>query len=280
MQITHVELFPDSRTFLHTASPTAERLLFYPICSGHCYYINEYHTSLYHTDSIIIIHIIKGSLIVETNKIKKTAFAKETLILDWTQPTQFSCPQPSECIWVCFKGANSLELYKEIMERYSCLLPKNRSITIYQILLALHQILSHPERVTDQLLTIQIYRLLCEFLNPILPISSEHLNYEKLIQETKRYVVEHLAETLSVKKLAARIHLSPSYFSKIFKQQTGFSPYAYILTERLIWAKELLKNSNYSILEIAEQIGFNSESNFIYFFTSNTGISPYKYRKY
>lgn len=166
------------------------------------------------------------------------------------------------------------------MERHSCLLPKNKSITSYQLLTALHQTLSHPERVTDQLLTIQIYRLLCEFLNPILPISSERLNYEKLIQETKRYVVEHLTETLSVKKLADRIHLSPSYFSKIFKRQTGFSPYAYILTERLVRAKELLKNSNNSILEIAEQTGFHSESNFIYFFTSNTGISPYKYRNY
>ena len=73
--------------------------------------------------------------------------------------------------------------------------------------------------------------------------------------------------------------MSPSHFSNIFKKQTGLSPYDYVLITRLNHAKNYLQKSDMNISEIAEKVGFNSESNFIYFFTKNTGISPSKFRK-
>ena len=73
--------------------------------------------------------------------------------------------------------------------------------------------------------------------------------------------------------------MSSSHFSRVFKQQTGFSPYDYILISRLNRAKYLLQVTDMTVASIAYEIGFNSESNFIYFFTENEGISPGKFRK-
>lgn len=73
--------------------------------------------------------------------------------------------------------------------------------------------------------------------------------------------------------------MSPSHFSRIFKQQTGFSPYDYVLVSRLNRAKEYLQKTNMTVSEIAYEVGFNSDTNFIFFFKSNTGISPAKFRK-
>ena len=73
--------------------------------------------------------------------------------------------------------------------------------------------------------------------------------------------------------------MSASYFSKLFKKGTGFSPYDYLLTVRLDRAKELLRQTDDSIENVAFKTGFNSESNFIYFFKKETGVSPLKFRK-
>lgn len=73
-------------------------------------------------------------------------------------------------------------------------------------------------------------------------------------------------------------HLSSSQFSRSFKKHTGTSPYDYLLSVRLARAKELLKNTNLPISDIAYQTGFASDSNFIYFFRKNEGISPLKFR--
>ncbi|MDE6659385.1 MAG: helix-turn-helix transcriptional regulator, partial [Eubacterium sp.] len=70
-----------------------------------------------------------------------------------------------------------------------------------------------------------------------------------------------------------------SFFSKVFKETTGFSPYDYLLSVRLDKAKELLQKTDDSIQNIAFKTGFNSTSNFIYFFKKEMGISPLKFRK-
>ena len=85
--------------------------------------------------------------------------------------------------------------------------------------------------------------------------------------------------TIRVGDLAQAVHMSPSHFSRVFKQQTGFSPYDYVLVSRLNRAKEYLQKTSMTVSEIAYEVGFNSDTNFIFFFKSNTGLSPAKFRK-
>ena len=99
------------------------------------------------------------------------------------------------------------------------------------------------------------------------------------IQKVLNYISDILNENLSVRKLADKIPMSVSHFNRVFKKYTGDSPYAYVMAMRIQKAKYLLRNTELTLIAISDETGFNSEANFIYYFTKNVGVSPSKFRK-
>ena len=71
---------------------------------------------------------------------------------------------------------------------------------------------------------------------------------------------------------------SASYLSRLFKKETGDSVSAYIRLQKIEKAKNLLRYSDYSIIDIANRLSFSSQSHFIQQFRELTGITPKKYR--
>lgn len=98
------------------------------------------------------------------------------------------------------------------------------------------------------------------------------------IETAKNFITANYDKNISIKDIAGAVHMSSSYFSKIFKETTDFSPYDYLLAIRLDKAKELLQQTDNSIESIAYKTGFNSVSNFVFFFKKQMGISPLKFR--
>ncbi|MGI5894329.1 MAG: AraC family transcriptional regulator [Candidatus Merdivicinus sp.] len=93
------------------------------------------------------------------------------------------------------------------------------------------------------------------------------------------YIREHLADELSLDLIADMIHISPRYFSKIFKDETGVNFTAYVNTCRLEKAEQLLLQTNQNIQEIAQQVGYHTSTYFIQQFSRKYGITPYHYRR-
>ena len=73
--------------------------------------------------------------------------------------------------------------------------------------------------------------------------------------------------------------MSPYYFSRLFKNTTGYSPYEYITYVRLDRAKTLLKTTDDTIKEITYAAGFGSEANFITCFKKHNGCTPRQFRE-
>ena len=105
-------------------------------------------------------------------------------------------------------------------------------------------------------------------------------SYKKtyIIETAKKYINDNFNKDLKVENIAGTVNMSESYFSRLFKKATTFSPYDYLLNVRLEKAKELLLKTDLPISEIAYKTGFNSDANFIYFFKKETGISTLKFR--
>jgi two-component system response regulator YesN len=95
----------------------------------------------------------------------------------------------------------------------------------------------------------------------------------------KQYIAEHMNEDLSLAKLAEKVYFNPSYLSRLFKQNTGINLLSYINEVRLERAKELLKNNDLKIYEIAIAVGYESASYFTQFFKRTLKISPQEYRE-
>lgn len=84
---------------------------------------------------------------------------------------------------------------------------------------------------------------------------------------------------LTLERLAAYFHYEQAYLSKLIKAATGKN-YSKIITElKIKEAKELLRNTDLKIEEIAAQTGYNSADHFTYTFKKETGMSPREYRK-
>lgn len=268
-----------SEVYFSSPSQTAKKLYYYPISAGHFFCVKGYHLIRKNYNSLLITHIIDGTFTFVKDGKHITARAGDTVILDCYQPHEYYTNDSFESIWIHLSGANSFELFEEI-EKGDGNLVKCRDIHhVKKLLFRIYDSISGVNPPSELNISLDIYKLFAELLNPQSIKSKGEANYEENIQEIKDYIAENLNEKLTVQKLADRTLMSISHFSRVFKQQTGFSPYEYVLITRLNKAKYLLQKTEMSVAAIAYETGFNSESNFICFFTENEGVSPGKFRK-
>lgn len=93
-------------------------------------------------------------------------------------------------------------------------------------------------------------------------------------------LIEHnLAGDLSLAELAASVHLSPFYFLRAFQHETGLTPHHWVMRRRIARSKELLANTDLSLVEVAAEIGYGSQSAFTTAFSRITGSSPGEWRR-
>jgi AraC family transcriptional regulator len=92
------------------------------------------------------------------------------------------------------------------------------------------------------------------------------------------YIHEHLDRDIKLADLANQLAISQFHFSYLFKQSLGITPYQYLLQQRIERAKQLLKEGDRSIMDIALLCGFNSHSHLSKQFRQLTGITPKAYR--
>ena len=93
------------------------------------------------------------------------------------------------------------------------------------------------------------------------------------------FLNSHLGGKISVNDLACAASLSPSHFSRVFREETGLTPVEYIMQTRLDCAKRMLRGNEKNLSEIALECGFNSSSYFYQCFTRAFGMAPSDYRK-
>ncbi|OPA81006.1 AraC family transcriptional regulator [Paenibacillus selenitireducens] len=98
------------------------------------------------------------------------------------------------------------------------------------------------------------------------------------IDEILAYIQEHIDEPLPLSRLAGHVAYSTYHFTRIFKDRVGLPPLYYVSSLRLQKAKELLLSTNWSIRDIALEIGQQSLGTFTTRFTERVGVTPLVFR--
>lgn len=106
---------------------------------------------------------------------------------------------------------------------------------------------------------------------------SLHTSNEYVVKAVQ-YIEEHISDVLTIKEVAQQVHLNPSYFSVLFKEEAGLTFIDYVTQLRMKKAKELLESSSLSLDAISEQIGLQTTSYFIRMFKKFESITPKQYR--
>ena len=99
------------------------------------------------------------------------------------------------------------------------------------------------------------------------------------IERAINYFNENYSTEINIEEYAKTRHMSVSWFIRNFKHITKLSPLQYILMLRITNAKALLVNTDYSISQIANDVGFDNALYFSRLFHRHTGMSPVKFRK-
>lgn len=280
MKSTETGVLKKSDLYFSSPSSTARSLYFYPISAGHFYCEKGYHLVRKDYKSLLITHIISGTFTFVQKGKHFTAKEGETVILDCFKQHEYYTNDSFESIWIHINGQNCKQFYEEIVKSEGNIIRCTDSDHVKKLLFRIFDGMASDNKPSEITWSLDIYKILAELLNPLHISIKNRVSYEESIQDAKKYIYEHLNEQLTVKDISNYIHMSQSHFSRIFRQQTGFSPYDFILISRLNRAKDYLQKTDMSISQIAFEVGFNSESNFIYFFTKNTGVSPRKFRKF
>lgn len=108
--------------------------------------------------------------------------------------------------------------------------------------------------------------------------SSARLTRQQVLRVSD-FMRHHLNEDLSLESLAEQTGLSAYHFARLFRQATGESPHQFVLHQRLVRAKLLLKDSDLPLAEIALEVGFANQSHFSRVFKNYLGLTPRAYRQ-
>lgn len=156
--------------------------------------------------------------------------------------------------------------------------------------LAVHQIINrllflftenHPSKdlFVDMSLQELIVRLLQTENRRIYDQDAIQLSSSNRLAFVIRYIREHLDEDLTIEELSDKVYMSESNFYRVFKNELGLSPIAFINNERLKKASSLLKDQHIQVKEVYMACGFNSLSYFNRVFKKAFQMSPSAYQK-
>lgn len=100
-----------------------------------------------------------------------------------------------------------------------------------------------------------------------------------VVQESVKYIRQHLDVDLSVAEIAEYAGMNPEYLTKLFKKNTGCTLKEYIVKEKMESAKMLLTTTSLPVTLISSHVGYGNYSNFTRSFKQLVGCTPMEYRK-
>lgn len=261
-----------SHMYFYTSSQTARKLLYYPLAAGEFYCNGKYNVERESYNSILAICVLDGNLTMVQDHTELNAQKDELLLIDCYCAHRYFAEDNAHTLWVHFDGSNSREWFGEIAAQKGQKMKCSRQTA--DCILNIIRYIKHDQN--EYTIANELYSLLCN-------ISKKHdfdqrSSKTSRIEAAKNYIISNHDKNISVADIACAAYMSTSHFSKVFREITGFSPYDYLLTIRLDKAKELLLQTDDPIESIAGKTGFNSASNFIYFFKKETSLSPLKFR--
>jgi len=116
------------------------------------------------------------------------------------------------------------------------------------------------------------------YMEALLNLPMNEQNDNIIVRKAKEYVDEHLLEDITLSKIAAEIHVSQGYLSRIFMKHLGETFSEYVIRNKMNYAQKMLRFTNKKVYEIAEELGYANSHYFSKLFKEKTGMSPMEYR--
>ncbi len=277
MKSTELCVLANSNYYIHTPSIQAQQTFLYPLFIGCFEYLKGYSIRRNYFDSFLIMYIKQGSITVKLPSTTFIASENQIVFLDCYTLHEYTTNCDSIIEWIHIDGLVARSYFNLITQNKNFVLNLNDTFIFKKNLNKAYNIFNENKPIKEAIISQYITNMLTELI--IQQTDTTTLSpYTHIIEDTISFINENIVLSLTLETLAERVSLSSYYFSRIFKKETGFSPYKYVLYARINHAKFLLKNSDMTIKEICFNCGFTSESRFCTSFKQWVNTTPKNYR--
>ena len=270
---------PDSDYYIYEPSTLAREVYLYPLSSGHFRYTGGYRNIRRSFDSFELFCVEEGSVELKNHSMTLTAHPGQLVLLDCYSPHSYYSKDGWACYWLHFDGQVARAFYRRITEAYgSFLFSLDQYSPAFLHLMNIYECFRLSRPIDEAGISSQITSILNSILRGA-PQVKKDLPAQESVASAVAYISEHFRYPLSLNDLAQHAAVSPFYFTRVFRQETGYTPHQYIINTRIANAKFLLRTTEDSVKDIAIQTGWNSESTFCSAFRKSTGLTKKKKKK-
>lgn len=266
-----------------TPTPLTQTLPFYISEAGHFSASEDYMVKRDHHDSFLLLYTCNGTGCVKTGDITMQLPRGFAAIINCHTAHEYCAQSKSwDFLWLHFHGSCVEALFEVIYPGNSvhAINMENDENFRRNISAIIDNVIKN-----DIKSNLNISSIIHSLLNSMhtAGIEVEESNQKKESTEDIRTVLDYIkanySQPISIDDMVNTIHISKYHFIRRFNRIMGVTPYNYLTNYRITMAKTLLRTTNKSVAEIAEECGFLDTSNFITQFKKRTGQKPLQYRR-
>ncbi len=258
--------------FVHTPSSFALENLFYIRLEALYTCGPRYEVQRTGLNSFLMFYIKEGELLFEYEGRSFIARKKDIVLLDCMRPQRYQALTRTTFYWFHFDGGSSRAYFNHFREGQGIYFQDTHGMEEQFVLI--HDMMRSgcPD---EGLLSVCLHRIMA------LLFSSEGNSKTPygVVARAKVFMDAHYMEKLSASQIADASRVSESHLFRVFRKETGLTPYGYLMNVRMEHAMKMLLNTSCTVEEIGEYCAFCSSANFIRAFRQVTGVTPRKYRK-
>ncbi len=226
-------------------------------------------------DDFYLMYIVNGQLNLEINGKVHAVNPGGLAIFPPNHKYKYNGNPPTHYLYVHFTGSYADRFLKECgFNDLPCVIEGEFSLEIQSMFNKLIDTFLYNEP-----LAIHACALILQEI--ILDVAKRELDKANIspLKSSLTYIHSFYTNKIDIPHLAKIENLSNSRYVTVFRKQMGKSPNEYIIDLRIQFAKNLIKNTNMSIRQISERVGYTDQYFFSRLFKKHVGISPQKYRK-
>ncbi len=271
----------NSQYILYTPGPAGKKLPFRVMACGHFYSTSSYDVEREGLNNCLLLITVNGNGEIHYENHHFLLPRGRAILIDCNKHHHYkTLGDLWEILWVRFDCHREVD-YLQLINGETCEIVTLENIgTFEKNIDSILQLTQVHEPTTDLILSNLISTILTELGVQKYRQAIIHLpaSTKKIIAEAVSFLEDHYAADIRIQQMAQNYHLSQYAFIRLFKKQTGLTPYEFLLKTRITQAKNFLEQGDATIEQISMMVGFNNENNFIRKFKLLTGTTPLKYR--
>lgn len=274
--------FVSSTRYIDTPNNFIKENFLYVQETGYLKSLKAHTSQRTNMNSFLIIYVISGEGFIAYQNIKRKVSKGACFYIDCSQPYAHESTEenPWELFWVHFNGPQARAYYNYFKRQNDNIfyLEDQNAIPsqISKIIETTESKKQHYE-LANNILINKLITIIIQIKKTSTDAQNNSLN-DKL-EQIHDYLQVNFRERITLDTLAKQFFISKYYLSRVFKQKYNISITAYITNQRITHSKTLLRFTDKSINQIAQESGIEDTTYFIKQFRKTENLTPTEYRK-